>query len=106
MRAVITTLRSGGADLTRRVLEKSALSASQCEKILAEAREGEFRLAENGDAQARLRRLLNLDAALMPATGEFDRPGTAIVTPQTGKRKPGMRDPKRDPIGERQAAYA
>ena len=106
MRAVITTLRSGGADLTRRVLEKCALSASQCEKILAEAREGEFRLAENGDAQTRLRRLLNLDAALLPSTRELYRQEAAIATPQTSKRKPGVRDPKRDPIGERQAAYA
>jgi hypothetical protein len=105
MRAVITTLRSGGADLTRRALEKCALSASQCEKILAEAREGEFRLAENGDAQTRLRRLLNLDAALMPSTREFDRQEAAIATPRTSKRKPGIRDPKRDPIGERQVAY-
>jgi energy-coupling factor transporter ATP-binding protein EcfA2 len=105
MRAVITALRSGAVNLSRRVLEKSALSASQCEKILAEAREGELRLAENGEAQARLRRLLNLDAALIPAISEFDREGDAVATPHPGKRRYGMRNPKRDPIGGRQVAY-
>jgi hypothetical protein len=90
--------------LTRRVLEKAALSASQCEKILAEAREGELRLAENGDVQQRLRRLLNLDAALPPVAREEH--GPAMVSPRTNRRKLGIRDPKRDPVGERQPAYA
>jgi hypothetical protein len=41
----------------------------------------------------------------MPSTREFDRQEAAIATPRTSKRKPGIRDPKRDPIGERQVAY-
>jgi energy-coupling factor transporter ATP-binding protein EcfA2 len=106
MRAVITTVRDGSANLTRRVLEKSALSASQCEKILAEAREGELRLAENSDAQTRLRRLLNLDTALPVATGAQPGPHLANVAPRAHRGRPGMRDPKRDPVGRRQEAYA
>ena len=103
MRAVITTVRSGGIALTRRVLEKAALSASQCEKILAEALEGELRLAEKGDVQQRLRRLLNLDIALPPVARDENGP---IAAPRNNRRKPGMRDPKRDPVGERQASFA
>jgi len=38
LRAIITALRSGAVELTRQVLEKTALSASQCEKILARPR--------------------------------------------------------------------
>jgi energy-coupling factor transporter ATP-binding protein EcfA2 len=105
MRAVITTLRSGGADLKQRVLEKSALSASQCEKILAEAREGELRLAENDAAQSRLRRLLNLDAGL-PLPAHEESTETEIAPTRINRHKPGMRDPKRDPVGKRQEAYA
>lgn len=106
MRALITTIRSGGVELTQRVLEKSALSASQCEKILAEARDGELRLADNGDAQTRLRRLLKLDAVPPPATREAHGKPAAIASPRTSNRKPGMRGPKRDPVGKRQEAYA
>jgi hypothetical protein len=106
MRAVITTVRSGGKDLTKRVLEKSALSASQCEKILAEARDGELRLADNGAAEIRLRRLLNLDSAEMTAVRETPRQPAEKVSARVGRNKPGMRDPKRDPIGQRQEAYA
>jgi hypothetical protein len=105
MRAVITTVHSGGADLTQRVLEKSALSASQCEKILAEAREGELRLAENSAAQSRLRQLLNLDVAL-PLIAHQDSTQTEIAPFRINKGRPGMRDPKRDPVGKRQEAYA
>ncbi len=104
MRAVITAARSGGKDLTKRVLEKSALSASQCEKILAEARDGELRLADNGDAESRLRRLLNLDSAEMTTVRET--PGQPAVErsfgPNRRRNRPvAMRDPKRDPIGQR-----
>jgi hypothetical protein len=106
MRAVITTARSGGKDLTKRVLEKSALSASQCEKILAEARDGELRLADNGAAESRLRLLLNLDSAEMTPLRETPRQPVKEVSGRNGRRKPGMRDPKRDPIGQRQEAYA
>jgi AAA domain-containing protein len=106
MRAVITTVRSEGKDLTKRVLEKSALSASQCEKILAEARDGELRLGDNGAAQTRLRRLLNLDAAEMTTVRETPGQPAEKVSARIGRNRPGMRDPKRDPIGQRQEAYA
>jgi hypothetical protein len=105
LRAVITTIRSGAVDLTQRVLEKSALSAAQCEKILAEAREGELRMADNGAAQSRLRRLLNLDDPA-PATAREGAGQTGAVPVRANRNKPGMRDPKRDPVGQRQEAYA
>ena len=64
MRAVITSLRNDRARLTKRTLEQTALSIAQCEKIIAEARDGETRLAESEQGQSRLRRLLNLEGPL------------------------------------------
>jgi hypothetical protein len=86
--------------LSRRALEEAALSVSQCEKILAEAREGENRLREGPESSTRLRRLLGLPE-LSAATK--DAGNAALVTP-SAKRKPGVRLPRRDPIGQAAAA--
>jgi hypothetical protein len=79
--------------LTRRTLEQAALSASQCEKILAEAREGETRLMESHESSSRLRCLLGLSDA--PPLAVQD---TAPPKP-SADRKPGVRHPRRDRIG-------
>lgn len=86
--------------LSRRTLEQAALSTSQCEKILAETREGENRLSEGPESTTRLRRLLGL-LDLSSATQD-----TGIATPvkPSAKRKPGVRRPRRDPIGRTVAA--
>jgi GTPase SAR1 family protein len=82
--------------LDRRVLERTALSIAQCEKILAEAREGEARLIETRECGSRLRCLLGLSESA-PKTQDRDE-----VTPT----KPGVRRPKRDRIGRAVAANA
>jgi GTPase SAR1 family protein len=81
--------------LNRRILEQSALSISQCEKILAEARDGESRLTDNQESTSRLRCLLGLSEKLAP-----DDIGVAAVPPKRSMgRKPGLRRPTRDRIG-------
>lgn len=80
--------------LNRRTLEHAALSASQCEKILAEAREGETRLMESQESSSRLRCLLGLSEAQPPAV-----PETALPPKPPADRKPGVRHPRRDRIG-------
>ena len=49
------TVGSGDSTITRRSLERTALSVAQCEKILAETIDGEAQLAE-GEGRARLRK--------------------------------------------------
>ena len=95
MQALIVAVRNDSPGSTVAILEKTALSAPQCEKMLQEAREGEARLADNSDTRIRLRRLLNLsDAADAPVVS------TAKPTKQSrGRRTPGVRDPQRDQIG-------
>jgi len=91
----------GAVRLDRRVLERTSLSAAQCEKILAEAREGEARLIEARDCSSRLRCLLGLSE---PALKVRD---SDVATPKPARRrKPGVRRPKRDRIGRAVAANA
>lgn len=94
MQALIVAARNASPGLTTAVLEKTALSATQCEKMLQEARVGEARLADNSDTRVRLRRLLNLaDETGAPAsTAKASRP-------LRGRRTPGVRQPLRDQIG-------
>lgn len=105
MRACVRALKHGAVRLSLEHLERTALSISQCEKVLAESREGETRLNDHEDARLRLRTLLGI-AAESHASGHFEANGT----PPSGKRKkgrPGQRVPRRDPITpETAAAYA
>jgi len=61
MRACVRAIKHGAGTLSREHLEKTALAISQCEKILAEAREGETRLNDNEDSRSRLRTLLGIE---------------------------------------------
>jgi hypothetical protein len=71
----------------RRALERTALSIAQCEKILAEAREGEARLIETRECSSRLRCLLGLTE---PALKTQDRDAVTSTNPAR-TRKPGVR---------------
>jgi hypothetical protein len=94
MRALIVAARNANPALNLAILEKTALSASQCEKMLSETREGEARLADNDDSRVRLRRLLNLPDRVPAAFAE-----KPAVTSKVNRRTPGLRHPKRDQIG-------
>jgi hypothetical protein len=85
--------------LTREHLEATALSISQCEKILAETREGETRLNDSEDAKLRFRTLLGIEQRTESAPH---------AAPQNRRAaKVGQRSPQRDRIRqEGVAAYA
>jgi GTPase SAR1 family protein len=81
----------------RSALERTALSISQCENILAEAREGETRLMEGQESTSRLRCLLGLS----------ERAAGALVETKPEKvRTPELRNPKCDIVGSVQVAHA
>ena len=62
VRALAVALSRGAAKLTLRDLAAQALTVSQCEKILAEATEGEARLTESDGTRSRFRLALGLPA--------------------------------------------
>jgi len=93
VRAAITSLKNGEATLSLKELERTALSVSQCEKILIESREGEVRLNDNEDSRSHLRTLLGIGAPKVESTG---RASAQIGNPRS--KRVGQRRPKRDPI--------
>ena len=103
MRACVRAIKHGAVALSREHLERTALSISQCEKILAESREGETRLNDH-DGRPRLRTLLGIEPqARGGSADEHDK-----SAPFGGRKrgKPGQRAPRRDPTTREVAAYA
>jgi energy-coupling factor transporter ATP-binding protein EcfA2 len=101
LRAVTMALADSKATLTRTHLKESALSASQCEKILAETMEGEMRLSETEGACSRLRLLLGLDTK---SVDESPQRQEEASVPIKRRRRAGQRSPKRDQVGVKVAA--
>ena len=102
MRACVRSIRYGASTISREHLEKTALSISQCEKILAESRDGETRLHDNEDSRLRFRTLLGLEPQSRGIV-----PPVASTVPVSRRPKPGrvgQRSPRRDPIQEEAAA--
>jgi len=101
-RALAKALKEGGKTLTHKHLEKSALSVSQCENLLADIVEGEMLLEETSEARIRLRRRMGLEPEFTkvsengngPSEGGGDKPAAI-----RRRRRPGERKPMRDPIG-------
>jgi hypothetical protein len=104
MRACVRAVKHGAVALSREHLERTALSISQCEKILAESREGETGLNDREDARLRFRTLLGIE----PQSSESAEPEPEGVPPSRRRksRRPGQRAPRRDPITQEAAAYA
>jgi hypothetical protein len=105
MRACVRAIKHGGASLSPEHLERTALSISQCEKVLAESREGETRLNDHADARAQLRTQLGIE----PQPGGSVRPdlGRTPLALNRKRGRPGKRAPSRDPITQEvAAAYA
>lgn len=102
LRACVRSIRHGAPTLTKENLEHTALAISQCEKILAESREGEMRLNDGEDARMRFR----TSAGLAPGADKAAKPATTTTSAKTAKV--GQRSPHRDPIREVgvAAAYA
>ena len=101
VRALAAVAGGAATAITRRTLERTALSVGQCEKIFAETIEGETRLAE-GEGCSRLRSLIGLDRDSKQTGGD----GTVASAPPTKAHEIGQRRPKRDPIGPAVPALA
>jgi hypothetical protein len=101
LKALKKALKDGGVTLTLKHLKQSALSVSQCDNMLADATEGEAALEESMEARANLRRLMGLEAKFTKAEGNEGRSSVRAekATGQRRRRRPGERNPKRDPIG-------
>jgi energy-coupling factor transporter ATP-binding protein EcfA2 len=104
MRACVRAIKHGTATLSPEHLEKTALSISQCEKVLAESREGETQLNDHADARLRLRTLLGIEPRSCGSV--HPEPDRIPASQKRTKGKPGQRAPRRDPITQEAAAYA
>jgi energy-coupling factor transporter ATP-binding protein EcfA2 len=105
MRACVRAIKHGAAALSLEHLKKTALSISQCEKVLAESREGETRLNDNEDSSLRLRTLLGIDQHACGASTHRNS-GSVRVAQNRNSRKPGQRAPRRDLIEGTTQVYA
>jgi hypothetical protein len=94
-RSLSSALENGDRSLNLDYLERQALSIAQCEKMLAEASEGEDALTDQAEARTRLRRRMGLELKL-------DLP--TIPVAERAKRDVGVRKPKRDQVGGEQRA--
>jgi hypothetical protein len=101
----VRSIKHGAVALSLEHLEKTALSVSQCEKILAESREGETRLNDSEDSRLRLRTLLGIDQHSCDTSANGDSGSVPFVRNRKA-RKPGQRAPRRDPIEETAQVYA
>jgi energy-coupling factor transporter ATP-binding protein EcfA2 len=100
LRALTAALANSRAAVNRTHLEQTALSASQCEKILAEARDGEEGLKEGDGSRSRLRTLLGLECVHLDPPARQCEP--AVPIRRAGGA--GRRSPKRDRVGTRTTA--
>lgn len=101
-RSLAEALEDGGKRLTQKHCARYALSISQCEKMLSDAKEGEMRLNESDESHRRLRARLGLLES--ETVNEESREKANPVEPKTDtskrRRRVGQRKPKRDPTGE------
>jgi len=101
-KALRRALKDREKTVTRKHFEKSALSVSQCDKMLADVLEGESELEETMEARANLRTRMGLEPRFTKPDGHGDRSSERAETkPAAPKRprRPGERNPKRDPVG-------
>jgi energy-coupling factor transporter ATP-binding protein EcfA2 len=109
VRALTAMFRRNATVLTFRELQTHALSVSQCDKMLAEALEGEVRLFESAEERGRLRTRLGLSAQEsrreqstgVQAARDLETPG-----PPKQRRRPGQRRPVRDAVARPVGSYA
>jgi energy-coupling factor transporter ATP-binding protein EcfA2 len=90
-------------------LQAHALSVSQCDKMLAEASEGEVSLCESAEERGRLRSRLGLSPQVgRPEHSAASQAVSEIEVPQPRKqrRRPGQRRPTRDVIARPEMSYA
>lgn len=99
-RALNISIKEGANSLKLNHLQATALSVSQCEKMISEIIEGESLIEEKPGAERRLQQLLGFDSS-SDATGDHQPESTVPDQKQARKPKlkPGIRKPKRDAVG-------
>ena len=106
-RALAMALSQDSPQLTRRILEQTAWSVSQCQRMAKEAIEGEADLAENDEDRGSLRKLLGLDAVLFRSPAIPVPPQATLPINKARRPRVGQRQPVRDPVGiSHGASYA
>jgi DNA polymerase III delta prime subunit len=99
MRALARALADGSSVITRKILEQTACSASQSERMAKEALEGEADLVDSEEPRNRLRKLLHLDAPVpIYSDSVVARDDVFPATSHRGGRV-GQRRPIRDDVG-------
>jgi Cdc6-like AAA superfamily ATPase len=103
-RALAVALAAESPVVTRKILEQTAWSVYQCERMAKEALEGEADLMENEKSRARLRKLLSLDSAvfLSPDLAISPHDVPRVASGKSGRV--GQRRPLRDAVGVCQGA--
>jgi hypothetical protein len=100
-RALKKALKDGGKILEDKHLAKSALSISQCEKMIAEAIEGEkVSDDESHGSRSMLRTLLRLDSLPVKRSTNKKESVERLMRGKKRNRRVGERKPTRDPIGK------
>lgn len=100
VQALSFMIRRGRRHLERRDFETTALTVSQCEKILSECIEGEMRLEESEESRLHLRARMGLQTAAPGEISNRANPTTVPMQSRRGRnRRPGQRRAVRDPIG-------
>lgn len=100
LKAYGVALRAKAKTLNLSHLKARALSVAQCREMLAEARAGEQRLAEDEDAAAKFAEELGMMVVDGGTSGGARNP----ATPKRHSLRPGQRKPTRDPVGIEQFA--
>jgi hypothetical protein len=100
VRALIVALNQAQNTITRRDLERHALSASQCGRMLTDLKDGEAQLGDDNETRQRLLAGLGLPCQ---ATGPADKDSRQPAYPGKRALPPGRRVPQRDRIGKEAA---
>jgi hypothetical protein len=100
IRALSVALSSNSTSITTQILESTAWSVDQAERMAREVLEGEAALTTTDESRNRLRRLLSLNST-MSGSGHpnNNEPETSKKTQSVGRR-----NPVRDRIGISQGA--
>jgi hypothetical protein len=96
-RALALAIVQGVHTISHKVLEKTACSLDQSERMARETIDAESEISEKNEKRDRLRRLLHLEGSVETAAAPMD--SASPVHTRVGQRKP-----IRDPIGAAQEA--
>lgn len=97
-RALNVALDEDAPTMTRKHLQKRALTAKQCRKMLADVQQGEKYFADDDVELARLQMELGM-VSITPAASGPPSPDDADGHVSTRKHRPFQRKPGRDPVG-------